>query len=85
MKQRVSDCGQITLPKQLREELDINGGDAVEIRNESGTIVIEKLTTQADVAAGYRTRGDYLQELHDTIDGISNEADAYLGDIPDWE
>ena len=85
MKRRVSDSGQITLPKQLCEELDISGGDAVEICNESGKIIIEKLTTQADLAAGYYARADHIRKLHDTMDGVSNEADASLGDVPDWE
>ena len=41
-KRRVGDRGQVTLPKNLREEFDIDGGDEVEIRKESGKIVIEK-------------------------------------------
>lgn len=84
-KRRVGDRGQVTLPKELREEFDIGGGDEVEIRKESGKIVIEKPVTREDLAAGYRARADHLRELHDEMDGVSKEADKYLGDVPEWE
>lgn len=84
-KRRVGDRGQVTLPKELREEFDIGGGDEVEIRKESGKIIIEKPITREDLAAGYRTRADHLRELHDEMDGVSQEADEYLGDVPEWE
>ena len=84
-KRRVGDRGQVTLPKELREEFDIRGGDEVEIRKESGKIVIEKPITREDLAAGYRARAAHLRELHDEMDGVSKEADEYLGDVPEWE
>ncbi len=82
---RVGDRGQVTLPKNLREEFDISGGDEVEIRKESGKIIIEKPITREELAAGYRARADRLRGLHEEMDGVSNEADEYLGDIPEWE
>lgn len=84
-KRRVGDRGQVTLPKELREKFDISGGDEVEIRNESGKIVIEKPITRDDLASGYRARADHLRELHDEMTGVSQEADKYLGDVPEWE
>ncbi|WP_306061304.1 AbrB/MazE/SpoVT family DNA-binding domain-containing protein [Natronococcus wangiae] len=84
-KRRVGDRGQITLPKELREEFDIDGGDEIEIRKESGKIVIEKPITREDLAAGYRARADQLRDLHEEMDGVSQEADEYLGDVPEWE
>jgi len=84
-KRRVGDRGQVTLPKELREEFDIGGGDEVEIRKESGKIVIEKPITRADLAAGYRARADRARELTDEMDGISQEANNSLGDVPEWE
>ncbi|WP_138007055.1 AbrB/MazE/SpoVT family DNA-binding domain-containing protein [Halalkalirubrum salinum] len=85
MKRRISDSGRITLPKQLREELDISCGDDVEIYTKSGKIIVEPPITQADLAAGYHERADRIRKFHDTMDGVSKEADACLGDIPDWE
>ncbi|WP_222913747.1 AbrB/MazE/SpoVT family DNA-binding domain-containing protein [Natrinema sp. SYSU A 869] len=84
-KRRVGDRGQITLPKELREEFDISGGGEIEIRKESGKIVIEKPITQDDLAAGYRARADQLRDLHEEMDSVSQEADEYLGDVPKWE
>jgi len=84
-KRRVGERGQVTLPKELREEFDIGGGDEVEIRKEAGKIIIEKPITREDLAAGYRARTDHLRELHNEMDGVSQEADEYLGDAPEWE
>ena len=84
-KRRVGERGQVTLPKELREEFDIGGGDEVEIRKESGKIIIEKPITREALAAGYRARADRLRKLHNEMDGVSQEADEYLGDIPEWE
>lgn len=84
-KRRVGERGQVTLPKELREEFDIGGGDEVEIREESGKIIIEKPITRDDLAAGYRARADHFRELHEEMDGVSQEANEYLGDVPEWE
>lgn len=84
-KRRVGERGQVTLPKELREEFDISGGDEVKIHKESGKIVIEKPITRDDMEAGYRARAEQFRELHEEMDTVSREADAYLGDVPEWE
>ena len=84
-KRRVGDRGQVTLPKTLRDEFDISGGDEVEIRKESGKIIIEKPVSREDMAAGYRARADQLQEINDEMAGVSQEADEYLGEAPEFE
>ena len=40
---KVTRNSQITIPKDIREKLDIKEGDIVEIRTELGKIVIEKI------------------------------------------
>lgn len=82
---RVGERGQVTLPKELREQFDISGGDEVRVREESGKIVIEKPITRDDLAAGYRARAQRHRDLHEELDGVSREADEYLGDTPEWE
>jgi len=84
-KRRVGERGQVTLPKDLREEFDISGGDEVEIHKESGKIVIERPVTRDELAAGYRARAEQLRELAAEMDGVSREADEYLGDAPEWD
>jgi len=84
-KRRVGDRGQVTLPKTLREEFGISGGDEVEIREEAGKIVIEKPISREDLAVGYRERADQLQEINNEMAGVSQEADEYLGEAPEFE
>lgn len=84
-KRRVGERGQVTLPKDFREEFDISGGDEVEIRAESGKIVIERPVTQDDMAAGYQARAEQVRDLNDEMEDVSREADEYLGDAPEWE
>jgi len=84
-KRRVGDRGQVTLPKTLRDEFGISGGDEVVIRTESGKIVIEKPVSREDLAAGYRARADQLQEINDEMAGVSQEADEYLDEPPEFE
>lgn len=39
---RIDELGRITVPKIIREELDINAGARFDVRIESGKIVLEK-------------------------------------------
>nr|WP_319799825.1 AbrB/MazE/SpoVT family DNA-binding domain-containing protein [Salarchaeum japonicum] len=82
---RVGQRGQVTIPKELRERLNITGGDDVVVREEDGRIVIERPVTRDDLAAGYRERAERDRRLADELDGISSEADRGLGDAPGWE
>jgi len=84
-KRRVGDRGQVTLPKTLRDEFDISGGDEVEIRKESEKIVIQKPISRDELAAGYRARADQHRELDDEMAAVSQEANEYLGDAPEFE
>jgi AbrB family looped-hinge helix DNA binding protein len=84
-KRRVGERGQVTLPKELREEFGISGGDEVEIHKDAGKIVIEKPVTRDDIAAGYRARAKQCRELNEELDGVSREANHYLGDAPEWD
>jgi AbrB family looped-hinge helix DNA binding protein len=46
----VRERGQVTLPKELRERYDIQGGDEVLFRETDDRIVIMKPVTRADLA-----------------------------------
>lgn len=82
---KVSERGQITIPKRLREKLSIDGGDEVEIRERDGKIIIERPTTRAHLAEGYRQRSEQHEALADEFDEVSSEADGLLGSVPDWD
>lgn len=83
-RRKVGERGQVTLPKDLREQLDIHGGDEVVVHEENGRVVIEKPITRADLEEGYRRRGEQMRELADEMAGVSREADEALGDAPDY-
>jgi len=83
-RRKVGDRGQVTLPKELREQLGIHGGDEVVVRDENDRIVIEKPVDRATLAEGYRRRADRDRKINDAFDGGSSEADEELGDAPDW-
>lgn len=83
-KRTVGERGQVTLPKELREEFGLHGGDEVMIRKESGKIVIERPISREDLAEGYRRRADHHRSLGDEMAGVSQEADDDLGDAPEW-
>lgn len=44
MKTRVSEKGQITIPKTVRERLGIRPGQVLEVREEGGRVVATKVT-----------------------------------------
>lgn len=82
----VGERGQVTLPKRFRERLSISGGDEVHVHeDEDGRIVVEKAVTEEDLAAGYRARAEQMSDLDAELAGVSAEADASLGDVPEWE
>lgn len=83
-ERKVGERGQVTLPKELREKLGIQGGDEVLVREEDGKITIEKPTTREQLAEGYRRRAAEAKSLAAEMEGVSREADEYLGDIPEW-
>jgi antitoxin PrlF len=51
MKTRVSERGQITIPKKVRERLGIRAGQELEVREQDGMIVAFKAPTTDPLAA----------------------------------
>jgi AbrB family looped-hinge helix DNA binding protein len=83
-KRKVGQRGQVTLPKELRDRFGIHGGDAVLVHEEGGKIVIEKPATREELTEGYRRHAKRTQKLTEEMDGVSQEANEYIGDAPDW-
>lgn len=84
VQRTVGERGQVTLPKALREKLDIEGGDEVRVGETEGVITIEPPVTRADLAEGYRRYANELEALDSEMAAVSREADASLGDAPEW-
>jgi AbrB family looped-hinge helix DNA binding protein len=53
MKTVVSEKGQVTIPKPLRERLGIRPGNALDFTEEQGRLVATKVTTQDAVESVY--------------------------------
>jgi len=53
MHARVSEKGQITVPKPLRERLDIRPGDELELTEQGGRLVVTKSPPADPVASVY--------------------------------
>lgn len=80
----VGERGQVTLPKDIRNRLGIEGGDEVIVQEDDGRVVIEKPVTREELAEGYRASAERAREVADEMASVSREADDYLGDAPDW-
>jgi AbrB family looped-hinge helix DNA binding protein len=53
MKARVSEKGQVTIPKQLRDQLEIRAGDEVDLRVEEGRLIATKVADLDPVDSVY--------------------------------
>lgn len=75
MKSRVSERGQVTIPKTLRERLGIGAGQVLEFEAEGGRLVATKSSERDPVDSVYGVLGsptstdDALNELRGTPDG----------------
>jgi len=83
-ERKVGERGQVTLPKELREKLNIRGGDEVLVHEEDGKITIEKPVSREELAEGYRRYAAKSEALAAEMADVSREVDEYLGDVPEW-
>lgn len=84
-RRTVGERGQVTLPKEIRDRLGIEGGDNVIVQEDDGKVVIEKPVSRADLAEGYRATAERAREINREMEHSSREADDYLGEAPNWE
>ncbi len=72
MKTTVSEKGQITIPKQIRDSLGIIPGTILEIDSEKGKLIGFK-SEQIDVFEKWRGKG--------RIPGGQTSVDAYINEV----
>lgn len=65
----VSEKGQVTIPKPLRERLGIRAGQAVEFREDRGRLIVEKAADR-----------DPLDELYGILD-LGRDTDAFVREL----
>ena len=75
MKTRVSERGQVTIPKPIRERLGIRPGQVLEMHEEKGRIVATKVTSEdpLESVTGVLKLGRTTDEL---VDELRGEPDA---------
>jgi AbrB family looped-hinge helix DNA binding protein len=73
MKSVVSEKGQVTIPKRLRDQLGIGPGVVLEFREEAGTLVASKVSGEDAVASVYGILdvGRPVDELVDELRGVA--------------
>lgn len=75
MKATVSEKGQVTIPKRLRDRLGIRPGEVLELREEGGRLVASKAMHQDPVDAVYGIL-DLGRPTDDVIGWLRGQVDA---------
>jgi AbrB family looped-hinge helix DNA binding protein len=76
MRTKVSEKGQITVPKGLRERLGIRPGDELDVVDQGGKLVLSKTAADDPVAAVYgildtdRSTDEIIEELRGPVDAV---------------
>jgi len=76
MNATVSEKGQVTIPKSLREALGLKAGSRLDFREDAGRLVATKVLAQSPLEK-WRGRG--------ALPAGAANVDAYLGSIRDGE
>lgn len=71
MNSRVSEKGQVTIPKALRDRLGIRAGEVLEFKEEHGHLVVTKRSERDPVDAlyGILATGERSDELVEELRG----------------
>ena len=83
-RRTVGERGQVTIPKELRRRVGIEGGDEVIVYAEGGKLVIDRPVDPDDLATGYRARAQRATRLQEELESLSGEGDDHLGEAPGW-
>ncbi|MCH7660920.1 MAG: AbrB/MazE/SpoVT family DNA-binding domain-containing protein [Euryarchaeota archaeon] len=81
----VGKRGQVTIPKQVREELGITGGDRVRVERRGGSVIIRKRPSEEELTEAYRANAERDRQVYQEWDGVSKEANEMLGEPPEWD
>jgi antitoxin PrlF len=71
MKSRVTERGQVTIPKRIRDRLGIRAGQVIEFEEDRGRVVLTKLAARdvTDALFGILSAGQSTDELVDQLRG----------------
>ncbi len=71
---KVGKRGQITIPKEIREKEDIQGGDEVKIIERDGELIIKKLDDREKLKEAYQKMAEQNREISEEMLNASKEA-----------
>ncbi len=69
----VGERGQVTIPKEIREEEGINGGDKVIIEDRDGDITIEKKDISQKLEEGYKKMSERDRKVSEELLGVTED------------
>jgi antitoxin PrlF len=76
MRTKISEKGQITVPKALRDRLGIRPGDELDVIDDGGRLVLSRAMPDDPVAAVYgildtgRSTDEIIEELRGPVDAV---------------
>ncbi len=76
MRTKISEKGQITVPKSLRDRLGIRPGDELDVIDDGGRLVLSRAMPDDPVAAVYgildsgRSTDEIIEELRGPVDAV---------------
>ena len=79
----VGERGQVTIPRELRDQYGIEGGDEIDFIDTANGIWIRPPSDDERLAEGYQERSDRSKQLAEEMEPASAEANQYLGDPPE--
>lgn len=77
-ERRVGERGQVTIPKEFRDEEGLRAGDTVEFEDRDGEIVIKKVERTEELKEAYTEMAERDLEVHEEWKHASKEADELL-------
>lgn len=77
MKSTVSERGQVTIPKPLRDRLGLRPGDALEFEAEEGRLVARKTSERDAVDEVYGSLREEFREHWSSTDEFLRELRGY--------
>lgn len=80
----VGQRGQITIPKEIRDKLNIKEKDKLFLTIKSNNVIVKKVLSDNDLnklmAEGYKKMHKIDKETIDDFKYVDSEANAYVGD-----
>ncbi|HEX3392269.1 MAG TPA: AbrB/MazE/SpoVT family DNA-binding domain-containing protein [Solirubrobacteraceae bacterium] len=76
MYSTISEKGQVTVPKPLRDRLGIRPGDRLDFTEEQGRIVVSKATGRQDPIGAVYGILDLGESTDEVLGGLRGEPDA---------